>query len=449
MSKLILVRHGLSVGNKKGIIQGNINFSLTKKGKEQISGIDISSWGKPNKILSSNMARTLESAKILKKNLGVDKFEIDDLLAEVNAGILNGQVKEYCEQELKEYYQIYRKRGDYDSIPFADNWTYTQARVLMFLEQYLNHESNDVIVSHAAFIRAMYNFIEFRYRNTPIMIDNASVHFVNDPFHNIEITDYEIARSSIVKKVSCYDNDYILKRKEKLLSEKDYTEKAILEYLNKYFEVPDIIAMSDRKSYSLKVYRYLHGMHKYGLLSSQNVENITKKVAEMHSCFLDYYSENIPTGNIELELRHFLSQTTEDEIKKVIEQLLTNETFMNYLSSASIVPIHNDLHRSNILIDGRNINIIDYEGVKKYPSLLQLASYIAVCFLLENSEYAKNQIINFWPFEIDYSIVNNLAVYRLLYGYAFFESRNESADEIDKNLKMKYLNGIRRNVKNV
>ena len=55
------------------------------------------------------------------------------------------------------------------------------------------------------------------------------------------------------------------------------------------------------------------------------------------------------------------------EAKKELELLLTDIKFNNYLLNSEYILVHNDLHRSDILIDNNQINILDFENMQKYP----------------------------------------------------------------------------------
>ena len=83
--RLVLVRHGLSSFNEKGLVQGRTDNSyLTDKGYEQafksgkaLSGINF------DKIYSSPLVRAAETAKTIQKNLkeqNISNEEHEDIL---------------------------------------------------------------------------------------------------------------------------------------------------------------------------------------------------------------------------------------------------------------------------------------------------------------------------------------------------------------------------------
>lgn len=146
------------------------------------------------------------------------------------------------------------------------------------------------------------------------------------------------------------------------------------------------------------------------------------------------------------ELCSCLKNLLEDEYKKEALELLNNQKFQNYLKSSILVLVHNDLHRSNILIDNSKINIIDFETLGLYPKELQLATYICSCYLLENPNFNINNILNIWNEDVERDIIIDLIKYRLLYGMSFFDSLIKSGnyEESDLFIRNKYIRAIRR-----
>ena len=224
MNKVYLVRHSISVGNEEGIIQGNIDYSLSKSGIELLNRFDYTMIKDIRKIYSSPCKRTLETSKIIKRKLNANcDIIIDNDIIEKQAGILNGKSKDYLKKYKKKYLDIYLKRGDYDKIPDGETWELTQARVLSFLEKYIDKQDEcDLIVTHAAFMRMFINTINFEYRNESKDLSNACLYVIDDPLKKIIVEKYEIAKTSTVYKITTYDNSYILKRINRNLTKYDY-----------------------------------------------------------------------------------------------------------------------------------------------------------------------------------------------------------------------------------
>ena len=281
MNRINLMRHGKSVGNEQGIIQGLCDFSLSNRGKIDLKNCDYTNLSNVKKIYSSSLKRAIDTAEIVKKKIDYNgNIIVDNRLNEVNLGILNGKSIEFCKEKYPNAYQVFKQRGDYDEIDGADSWIYTQARIISFLEKYLYSDNeNDLLVTHASYIRTFVNLILGRYRNTQFNIDNGFLFHYDNPFNNIEVFNYDIAKSSIVKRVKCYDNTYIMKRKYSKLDQSDYFEKNILEYLNNYFETPLNIYMYDNDEYKIKISKYLEGVHKFGELTHKEIVSLIKSTS--------------------------------------------------------------------------------------------------------------------------------------------------------------------------
>lgn len=95
MKQLYFIRHGLSENNKLRRFTGHFDSPLADEGREQAKnagrnakGIDI------DLIISSPLARALETAKIVGNEIGYpeQKIEINPLLIERNYGALENQL---------------------------------------------------------------------------------------------------------------------------------------------------------------------------------------------------------------------------------------------------------------------------------------------------------------------------------------------------------------------
>lgn len=100
--KIYIMRHGLTVGNEKGITQGRLHIKLSKKGVEDVKNrakqfADV----KIDLIITSPQTRAVQTANLMNKFHNV-KVEKDELLSEINQGYFEGKkFSELTEQELK------------------------------------------------------------------------------------------------------------------------------------------------------------------------------------------------------------------------------------------------------------------------------------------------------------------------------------------------------------
>ena len=65
MNRINLMRHGKSVGNEQGIIQGLCDFSLSNQGKIDLKNCDYTNLSNVKKIYSSSLKRAIDTAEIV------------------------------------------------------------------------------------------------------------------------------------------------------------------------------------------------------------------------------------------------------------------------------------------------------------------------------------------------------------------------------------------------
>lgn len=98
---ITLLRHGESDGNATMVIQGQMNYALSKKGKEQISKL-ADRWmmekRKFDLIITSNLRRAADSALILSQQMNVP-LEIDNVWRERNVGKIQGMNWKQAEEQ--------------------------------------------------------------------------------------------------------------------------------------------------------------------------------------------------------------------------------------------------------------------------------------------------------------------------------------------------------------
>jgi 2,3-bisphosphoglycerate-dependent phosphoglycerate mutase len=101
-STYVFLRHGESTGNAENRHQGQADYPLNEKGREQIQALarTWTSWGwKFDRAVSSPLIRAKESAKILSNSLGFD-LEYDPIWMERDNGELAGLLHEEAQQVL-------------------------------------------------------------------------------------------------------------------------------------------------------------------------------------------------------------------------------------------------------------------------------------------------------------------------------------------------------------
>jgi len=89
---LMFLRHGESVGNAEGYYQGQKDFQLTRRGRNQVKRL-VSRWqvdgNHIDQIITSPLVRAKDTAEIISKALGCP-IEVDPDWSERDMGLLSG-----------------------------------------------------------------------------------------------------------------------------------------------------------------------------------------------------------------------------------------------------------------------------------------------------------------------------------------------------------------------
>jgi broad specificity phosphatase PhoE len=161
LQELLLVRHGQSTANARGIWQGQMEFPLSEEGRVQagLAGRGLS--GEPFEgLYSSPLSRAFETAQIIRDRAGFagDVVPVDGL-SERNGGLLEGHT--WAEQEERNP-ELAKK---FLAIPEEERWALvgaeTDEEVIARFEEALSsiralHPGGTriVVVSHGGVMRA-------------------------------------------------------------------------------------------------------------------------------------------------------------------------------------------------------------------------------------------------------------------------------------------------------
>ena len=192
--RLVLVRHGLSSFNEKGLIQGRTDHSfLTEKGYEQAlnSGEALSDINF-EKIYSSPLKRAAETAKTIQKNLkGENNIIYDRNLLEVDLGSWSGLTINEIKNKYPENYLLWKNDPENLKLVNNDNLIYQPIQELYkqandFIKNIFNtysekKEANILVIGHNAILRCLILLLIGRppkgFRK--IKLDNASFSILN------------------------------------------------------------------------------------------------------------------------------------------------------------------------------------------------------------------------------------------------------------------------------
>ncbi|MFA4820163.1 MAG: histidine phosphatase family protein [Candidatus Aenigmatarchaeota archaeon] len=141
--RLILVRHGETVGNVKSIAQGHVQGSLTKKGVKQAKLLaeELKKY-KIDVIYSSDLQRATNTAKIVSKYHKNVKINHTKILRERSMGIFENKHMKFVlahRENSKLPRHLWRP-------PKGESYEDIQKRVIKFLEKIKKKHANDTVL---------------------------------------------------------------------------------------------------------------------------------------------------------------------------------------------------------------------------------------------------------------------------------------------------------------
>ena len=192
--RLVLVRHGLSSFNEKGLIQGRTDDSfLTEKGyKQALNSGEALSDINFDKIYSSPLVRAAETAKTIQKNLkGEHNIIYDKNLLEVDLSSWSGLTINEIKNKYPENYLLWKNDPENLKLQGNDNLTYQPIQELYYqadefikniLKIYLEkNKANILVIGHNAILRCLILSLIGRPAKgfRKIKLDNASISILN------------------------------------------------------------------------------------------------------------------------------------------------------------------------------------------------------------------------------------------------------------------------------
>ena len=97
VTRLLLIRHGESVWNAEGRLQGQLDPELSELGRRQVAALAPAVAAlRPDRVISSDLVRARQTAEIL----GFSEPELDPAWREIDVGDWGGQLAGDVDQEL-------------------------------------------------------------------------------------------------------------------------------------------------------------------------------------------------------------------------------------------------------------------------------------------------------------------------------------------------------------
>lgn len=180
-ARLILVRHGVTDWNREGRWQGQLDPPLSESGRIEATRlaqrIGSDPELRPARILSSTLARALETAQIIGPGIGVI-VEGEPRLIEIGAGEWEGRTHAELEADDADRYLAWRASGGVGQPPGGEPIEAATRRVTELLEELTDGEAAPtLLVSHGGTLRivARLLFDLGGDRHRALDVDNASI----------------------------------------------------------------------------------------------------------------------------------------------------------------------------------------------------------------------------------------------------------------------------------
>jgi len=145
-TRIIAIRHGETAWNQEGLLMGNLDIPLSRRGIAQaealagrLAHVDVAA------IYTSDLSRAAATAKIIAQRLGLDAVR-DPRLRERNAGVLQGLTKAQRIERHPEVYQQQKEIGDEYVIPEGESDAQMTRRVVACLEEIRGKYGGETVV---------------------------------------------------------------------------------------------------------------------------------------------------------------------------------------------------------------------------------------------------------------------------------------------------------------
>jgi probable phosphoglycerate mutase len=160
-TQIVLIRHGETLWNLEGRIQGHLDSPLTKIGLAQAEA--LGNYLKSEKftaIYSSDLGRAYETARCISKQNGLP-ITIERQLRERNFGILQGVLKDTLASQFPEAYHHYRAYEPEYVVPKGESFKQFNARCVKCFEKLAKKHVGEriLVVAHGGVLVSLFKHI--------------------------------------------------------------------------------------------------------------------------------------------------------------------------------------------------------------------------------------------------------------------------------------------------
>lgn len=147
MTRLILTRHGETLWNMEGRVQGAMDSPLTEKGISQARGLGKRLRGEGIKcIYSSDLPRAIQTAELVRQELGLSEILLNSALRELSFGEWEGKVWWELRKLYPELFLVWDKGPHQVQIPRGESMWEVTERAWKFIQELPKNHSGETIL---------------------------------------------------------------------------------------------------------------------------------------------------------------------------------------------------------------------------------------------------------------------------------------------------------------
>ena len=179
MTRLALIRHGMTDWNLEKRIQGQIDRPLCDVGRRRLQGLRLPPGYRDDRWYCSPLRRARESAEIL----GISAYQVEAALTEMHWGEWEGEILKPLRRKLGDVMRDNERRGLDFCPPGGESPRQVQARLRPFLLRLARANEAAAVVAHKGVIRCIYALAcDWDMRG------ESPVDFAWDAIHQFELT---------------------------------------------------------------------------------------------------------------------------------------------------------------------------------------------------------------------------------------------------------------------
>lgn len=156
-TRVILVRHGESEGNEKGLFRGRMDFPLTERGREQAAQVARALKGKGIcAVYTSPLIRARETADMIASACDVS-IEVRQGFTNMALGSWEGHPKTEIAQENPEEWGLWLSNPERLRLPDAETFPQVQSRAFSNLQHLISQHTGKTfaVVSHRTILKPL------------------------------------------------------------------------------------------------------------------------------------------------------------------------------------------------------------------------------------------------------------------------------------------------------